>query len=115
MISAVLVVVDIGFAGGRTGLAGGCGGGTVDKDTVVREDFEVVGLAVNVVGGTVATRGVTGGKGLVTRTLGCELKGGKEATRLGGKGRDCYKFLPFSCVLPCLCSTISLLPLCSFA
>ena len=27
----------------------------------------------------------------------------------------CYNFLPFSCILPCLCSTISLLPLCSIA
>ena len=55
---------------------------------MVNEGVKVVGLAVDGVGGTVVTRGVTGGKGLVTRTLGCELESGKETMCLGGKGRD---------------------------
>ena len=33
---------------------------------------------------------------------------------IGAEASSCYNFLPFSYVLPCLCSTISLLPLCSF-
>ena len=64
----VLVVVDIGFAGGGAGLVGGCGG------------WAVGGVAV-------VTREVTGGKGLVTGTLGCELEGGRKAMHLGGEGR----------------------------
>ena len=71
LISAVLVVVDIGFAGGGAGLAGGCGGGTVDEGAVINE---------------VVTRGVTGGKGLVTGMLGCRLEDGREAMHLGGEG-----------------------------
>ena len=46
------------------------------------------GLASGMAGGTVVTRGMTGGKGFVTEILGCELKGGKKAMCLGGKGRD---------------------------
>ena len=88
LISVVVVVVDIGFIGGGAGLAGDCGGGTVDEGIVVKEEVEVVGLAVDVVGGTVVTRGVTGSKGLVTGTLGCEFEGGRVAMCLGGEGRD---------------------------
>ena len=88
LISAVLVVVDIGFAGGSTGLAGGCGGGTVGRGAVVNEVVKAGGFVVDMVGGVVVTRGVTGGKGLVIGVLGCELEGGREAMRLGGKGKD---------------------------
>ena len=45
-------------------------------------------MVVDTTGDAVVTRGVTGGKGLVTGTLGCELEGGKEAMCLGGKVRD---------------------------
>ena len=38
--------------------------------------------------GTVITKGMTGGKGLVTGILDCELEGGKGAMHLGGEGRD---------------------------
>ena len=69
LISVVLVVADIGFAGGGDGLTGGCNGGTVDGDAVV-------------------TRRVTGGKGLVTEMLGSELGGGNGVMHLGGKGKD---------------------------
>ena len=60
----VLVVVDMGFAGGGTGLAGGCDGGTV------------------------VTKGVTGGNGLVAGILGWEPEGGSGVVRLGGEGSD---------------------------
>ena len=50
----VLVEVDMGFAGGGTGLAGGCDGGTVDEGAKI--DGVVVGMTEN----TVITRGVTG-------------------------------------------------------
>ena len=36
----------------------------------------------------VVTRGVTGGKGLVTGMLGCRLEGDREAMCLGGEGRN---------------------------
>ena len=65
----VLVVVDMGFAGGGTRLAGGCDEGTAVK-------------------GTVVTRGVTGGSGLVTGILGWEPEGGNGVLRLGGEGSD---------------------------
>ena len=81
LISVVLVVVDIGFTGGGAGLAGGCGGRAVGGSVVV-------GLVVDTVGDTVVTRRVTGGKGLVTGTLGCELEGGKGVMCLGGEGSD---------------------------
>ena len=88
MISVVLVLVDIGFAGGGIGLAGGCGSWTVGEDAVVNEVVKARGLVVDMAGDAVVTRGVTGGKGLVTGTLGCELEGGKEVMCLGGEGRD---------------------------
>ena len=66
----VLVVVDIGFAGGGTGLVGGCTGGTVDRDAKI--DGVVVGMTKD----TVVTRGVTGGNGLVTGIVGWEPEGG---------------------------------------
>ena len=66
LISAVLVVVDMGFAGGGLtggfGLTGGCDGGAV----VVKINEVVVGMTE----GVVVTRGVTGGSGLVTGLLG---------------------------------------------
>ena len=64
LISAVLVVVDMGFAGGGAGLTGGCDGGTGVE--VVKIDVVVVGTTEDVVD----TRGVTGGSGLVTGLLG---------------------------------------------
>ena len=82
LISVVLVVVDIGFASGGGGLAGGCGGGTAGGGTVVD------GMVVDITGGAVVTRRVTGGKGLVIEMLGCELEGGSGAMCLDGKGRD---------------------------
>ena len=88
LISAVLVMVDIGFAGGATGLAGSCGGRTVVRVTVVNEAVEAVGLVVDMTEGAVVTRGITGGKELVTGMLGCELDGGREVMHLGGESRD---------------------------
>ena len=78
----VLVVVDIGFAGGGTGLAGGCDGGTVIKG--VKINVVVVGTTEDVV----VTRGVTGGSGLVTGILGWEPEGGNGVLCLGGEGSD---------------------------
>ena len=60
LISEVFVVVDMGFAGG--GLLGGCGGGAV----VEKRNKVVVGTTEDIV----VTRGVTGGRGLVTGLLG---------------------------------------------
>ena len=60
----VLVVVDMGFAGGGTGLAGGCGGGTVFGGA------NIDGVVVGMTEGTVVTKGVTGGNRLVTGILG---------------------------------------------
>ena len=51
---------------------------------------------------------VMGGKG-----RGDDVEWGKGKGMMWDGG--CYNFLPFSHVLPCLSSTISLLPLCSFA
>ena len=78
----VLVVVDIGLAGGGTGLAGGCNGGTVD------EGAEIDGVVIGTTEDTVVTRGVTGGNGLVTATLDWEPEGGNGVLCLGGKGSD---------------------------
>ena len=64
LISAVLVVVDMGFVGGRAGLAGGCDGGTV----VEVEKINVV--VAGTIGDMVGTKGVIGGSGLVTGLLG---------------------------------------------
>ena len=77
----VLVVVDMGFAGGGTGLAGGCDGGTV---VGAKSD----GVVVGTIEGTVVTKGVTGGNGLVTGILGWEPEGGSGVIRLGGEGSD---------------------------
>ena len=78
----VLVVVDMGFTGGGTGLAGGCDGGTVVEgakiDVVVSDTVE----------GTVVTRGVTGGSGLVTGILSWEPEDGNVVLHLGGEGND---------------------------
>ena len=78
----VLVVVDIGFAGGGGGLVGGCGSGTVGGGTVV--NGVIIGMTEDAVG----TREVAGGKRLVTGTLDCGPEGGNEVMRLGGEGRD---------------------------
>ena len=78
----VLVVVDMGFAGGGTGLAGGCSGRTVVGGA--RIDGVVVGMTE----GTVVAKGVTGGNRLVTGILGWEPEGGSGVVRLGGKGSD---------------------------
>ena len=60
----VLVVVDMGFAGGTDGLAGGWDGGTVV------EGAKIDGVVVGTTKDTVVTKGVTGGCGLVTGILG---------------------------------------------
>ena len=79
----VLVLVDIGFAGGGgTGLAGGCDGGTVDGGA------KIDGVVVGTTEDTVVTNGVTGGRGLVAGILGWEPEGGNGVLRLGGKGSD---------------------------
>ena len=78
----VLVVVDMGFAGGGTGLAGGCDGGTVVGGAKIDE------VVIGTIEGTVVTKGVTGGNGLVTGILGWEPEGGSGVARLGGKGSD---------------------------
>ena len=76
----VLVVVDMGFVGGGTGLAGGCNGGTVVGGA------KIDGIVVGTTEGTVVTKGVTGGNGLVTGILGWEPEGGNGVVRLGGEG-----------------------------
>ena len=63
----VLVVVDIGFAGGGTGLVGGCDGGTTDKGA------KIDGVVAGTTEDTVVTKGVTGGNGVL---------------HLGGEGSD---------------------------
>ena len=76
----VLVVVDMGIAGGGTGLAGGCDGGTVGA--------KIDGVVVGTTEGTVVTTGVTGGSRLVIGILGWEPEGGSGVVRLGGEGSD---------------------------
>ena len=78
----VLVVVDMGFAGGGTGLAGGC-----DEGTVVG-GAKIDGVVIGTTEGTVVTKGVTGGNGLVAGILGWEPEGGSGVVRLGGEGSD---------------------------
>ena len=78
----VPVVVDMGFAGGGGGLAGGCGGGTVIKGA--KMDGTVVGTTEDMV----VTKGVTGGNGLVTGILGWGPEGGSGVVCLGGEGSD---------------------------
>ena len=70
LISAVLVVVDMGFTGG--GLTGGWGGGIMGDCWA---------------GGAVVVKGVTGGKGFVVGVTVWEL-GGRGVARLGGEGKD---------------------------
>ena len=79
---SVLVVVDMGFAGGGTALAGDCNGG------IVVGGAKINGVVVGTSEDTVVTKGVTGGNGLVTGILGWELEGGSGVVRLGGKGSD---------------------------
>ena len=71
----VLVVVDMG-------LAGGCDGGNVVGGAKIN------GVVIGTTEGTVVTKGVTGGNGLVTGTLGWEPEGGSGVIRLGGEGSD---------------------------
>ena len=78
----VLVVVDMGFIGGGTGLAGGCNGGTVVRGAKI--DEVVIGTTED----TVVTKGVTGGNRLVTGILGWEPEGGSGVVHLGGEGSD---------------------------
>ena len=78
----VLVVVDMGFAGGGTGLTGGCDGG------IVVGGAKINGVVVGTTEGTVVTKGVTGGNGLVAGILGWEPEGGSGVVRFGGEGSD---------------------------
>ena len=64
LIVLVLVVVDMGFVGGGTGLAGGCDGGTVVGGAKIN------GVVVGTTEDTVVTKGMTGDNGLVTGILG---------------------------------------------
>ena len=82
LTSVVLVVVDMGFAGGGGGLAGGWGGGTVDRGA------KIDGTVVSTTEDTVVTKGVTGGSGLVAGVLGWEPKDGNRVLHLGGEGND---------------------------
>ena len=87
MITVVLVVVDMGFAGGGGGLVGGCGDGTVGGSAVVK-GVKIDGMVVGTMEATVVTKGVTGGNGLVTGILDWGPEGGSGVVCLGGKGRD---------------------------
>ena len=78
----VLVVVDMGFVGGGTRLAGSCNEGTMVGDA------KIDGVVVGTTEGTVVTKGVTGGNGLVTGILGWEPEGGSGVVHLGGEGSD---------------------------
>ena len=78
----VLVVVDMGFVSGGTGLAGGCNGGTVVRGAKINE------VVIGTTEGTVVTKRVTGGNGLVTGILGWEPEGGSGVVHLGGEGSD---------------------------
>ena len=78
----VLVVVDMGFAGGGGGLAGGWDGETVDGGAKIN------GVVVGTTEDTVVTKGVIGGNGLVTGTLDWELEGGNGVLCLDGEGSD---------------------------
>ena len=78
----VLVVVDIGFAGGGIGLAGGWARETVDKGA------KMDGMVVGTTEDTVVIKGMTGGNGLVTGILGWKPEGGSGVVRLGGEGSD---------------------------
>ena len=78
----VLVVVDIGFTGGWTSLAGDCDRGTVD------EGAKINGVVIGTTEDTVVTKGVTGGSGLVAGIMGWDPEGGSGVVRLGGEGSD---------------------------
>ena len=82
LIALVLVVVDMGFAGGMDGLAGGWNRGIVDKGAKIN------GVVVGMIEDVVVTKGVTGGNGLVTGILGWEPEGGNGVLCLGGEGSD---------------------------
>lgn len=84
LTSAVLVVVDIGFTGVGTGLAGGGGNGAVGGGAVVTGGIKGRGLA----GGAMVTRGLTGGNELVTGMVGWGFEGGRGVMCLDGKGKN---------------------------
>ena len=63
-------------------MVGGCNEGTVVEGAKI--NVVVVGMTE----GVVVTRGVTGGSGLVTGTLGWEPEGGNGVLCLGGEGSD---------------------------
>ena len=78
----VLVVVDMGFAGGGGGLAGGWDGGTVGGGAKIN------GMVIGTTEDTVVTKEVTGGNGLVTGTLDWELEGGNGVLCLDGESSN---------------------------
>ena len=78
----VVFVVDMGFAGGGSGLAGGWDGGTMD------EGAEIDGVVIGMTEDTVVTKGVTGGSGLVTEILGWKPEGDNGVLCLGDEGSD---------------------------
>ena len=88
LILVVLVVVDIEFSGGGTGLAEGCDERTVDKDAVVRKEVRAGGLVAGAARGAVVVMRVTVDRGFVTEVLGWEPEGGRDAMYLGEEGRD---------------------------
>ena len=81
LISAVLVVVDMGFTGG--GLTGAWGGGTVGGCWTGGAVVD----ATNATGGFRVVKGMTGGKGFIVGVMVWEL-GGRGVAHLGGKGKD---------------------------
>ena len=52
------------------------------------EGAKIDGVVVGTTEGTVVTKGVTGGNGLVAGILGWEPGGGSGVVRLGGEGSD---------------------------
>ena len=81
LISAVLVAVDMGFAGGR--LTGGWEGRTADGCWA----GGVVVNVADVTGGFGVVKGMTGGKGFVIGMTIWEL-GGSRIAHLGSEGKD---------------------------
>ena len=51
-------------------------------------DAKIDGVVIGTTEDTVVTKGVTGGNGLVTGTLGWELEGGNGVLHLGGEGSN---------------------------
>ena len=49
---------------------------------------KIDGVVVGMTEGTVVTKGVTGGSGLITGILGLGPEGGSGVVRLGGEGSD---------------------------